>query len=117
MEVGTTTRRLGELKAGNVIADLVGPLGIPTHIENFGTVICVAGGVGVAPVVPIARTLREAGNRVISILGARNKSLMFWEEEHRQVSDDIIITTDDGSYGRKGLVTSRLRKSSRAARK
>jgi len=108
-EAGTTTRRLGELKAGNVIADFVGPLGIPTHIENFGTVICVAGGVGVAPIVPIARVLREAGNKVISILGARNKGLMFWEEELRRVSDDIIITTDDGSYGRKGLVTEPLK--------
>ncbi|HEY83379.1 MAG TPA: sulfide/dihydroorotate dehydrogenase-like FAD/NAD-binding protein [Dehalococcoidia bacterium] len=109
MEVGTTTRRLATLRAGDAIADFVGPLGLPTHIEKFGTVCCVAGGVGVAPVVPIARALRSQGNKVISILGARSKSLLFWEEELRSVSDRLIVTTDDGSYGRKGVVTEPLK--------
>jgi len=109
MEVGTTTRRLATLKAGDSVASFVGPLGQPTHIEKFGTVICVAGGVGVAPITPIARALRKAGNKVISILGARTKDLMFWEDRLRQVSDDLIVTTDDGSYGRKGLVTEPLK--------
>lgn len=108
-EAGTTTRRLAQMKAGDNVLDFVGPLGVPSHIENFGTVICVAGGVGVAPIVPIAGALKEAGNRVISILGARNKGLVFWEDELRKVSDDVILTTDDGSYGRKGLVTEPLK--------
>jgi ferredoxin--NADP+ reductase len=94
---------------GDAIADFVGPLGIPTHIEKFGTVCCVAGGFAVAVVMPIARALREAGNKVISILGARNKDLLFWEDELQRVSDELIITTDDGSYGRKGLVTEPLK--------
>jgi ferredoxin--NADP+ reductase len=109
MEVGTTTRRLAELVTGDYIADFVGPLGIPTHIENFGTVVCVAGGFAVAVIRPIARALREKGNKVISILGARSKDLLFWEDELRQVSDELIITTDDGSYARKGLVTEPLK--------
>ena len=109
MEVGTTTHRLALLEAGDFITDFVGPLGLPAYIENFGTVVCVAGGVGVAPIAPIARALKEKGNRVISIMGARNKSLIFWEEELRRVSDQLIITTDDGSYARKGLVTEPLR--------
>jgi len=109
MEVGTTTRRLATLRAGDAIADFVGPLGLPTHIEKFGTVCCVAGGVGVAPVVPIARALKSQGNKVISILGARSKDLLFWEEELRRVSDQLIVTTDDGSYGRKGVVTEPLK--------
>ena len=109
MEVGTTTRRLATLGAGDVIADFVGPLGNPTEIEKYGTVCCVAGGFAVAVVMPIARALKQAGNRVISILGARNKDLLFWEEELRNVSDELIVTTDDGSYGRKGLVTEPLK--------
>ena len=108
-EAGTTTRRLATLISGDFITDFVGPLGVPTHIENFGIVVCVAGGVGVAPIVPIARALKEAGNKVISILGARNKDLIFWEDELRNVSDELVITTDDGSYGRKGLVTEPLK--------
>ncbi len=87
MEVGTTTYKLALLQAGDYIANFTGPLGLPTHVEKFGTVVCVAGGVGVAPVVPIARAMRRAGNKVISILGARNKELLFWEEEFRNVSD------------------------------
>jgi len=109
MEVGTTTARLALLEAGDSIANFVGPLGLPTHIEKFGTVVCVAGGVGVAPIAPIARGLKEAGNKLISILGARSQNLLFWEDELRRVSDQLIVTTDDGSYGRKGLVTEPLK--------
>lgn len=109
MEVGTTTARLALLGEGDSIANFVGPLGLPTHIERFGTVVCVAGGVGVAPIVPIARGLKEAGNRVISIMGARSQNLLFWEDKLRSVSDQLIVTTDDGSYGRKGLVTEPLK--------
>ena len=109
MEVGTTTSRLALLEAGDFIADFVGPLGLPTHVEKFGTVVCVAGGVGAAPIMPIARVLRREGNKVISILGARSKDLLFWEDELRSVSDQLIVTTDDGSYGRKGLVTEPLK--------
>ena len=109
MEVGTTTARLASLKAGDAIADFVGPLGLPAHIEKFGTIVCVAGGVGVAPIAPIARALKQAGNKIISILGARNKDLLFWEDKLRSLSDQLIVTTDDGSYGRKGLVTEPLR--------
>ena len=109
MEVGTTTKQLAGLKAGEGIQNLIGPLGVPTHIETFGTVVCVAGGVGVAPVYPIARGLKAAGNKVISILGARSKSLLFWEDELRRFSDRMVVTTDDGSYGRKALVTEPLK--------
>jgi ferredoxin--NADP+ reductase len=109
MEVGTTTARLALLGEGDSVANFVGPLGLPTHIERFGTVVCVAGGVGVAPVVPIARGLKETGNRIISILGARSQNLLFWEDKLRSVSDQLIVTTDDGSYGRKGLVTELLK--------
>ena len=109
MEVGTTTRRLAQLGAGDSITDFVGPLGLPTHIEKFGTVVCVAGGFAIATIMPIARAMRQAGNRVLSIMGARSKNLIFWEEELSQVSDQLIVTTDDGSYGRKGLVTEPLR--------
>ena len=109
MEVGTTTHRLALLKAGDSIADFIGPLGLPTHIEKFGTVICVAGGFAVAPIVPIARAMKREGNRVISIMGARSKNLIFWEDELRSVSDELIVTTDDGSYARKGVVTEPLK--------
>lgn len=109
MEVGTTTRRLAQLGTGDNIADFVGPLGLPTHIEKYGTVVCVAGGFAVAPIMPIARAMQQAGNKVISIMGARNKDLLFWEEELRNVSDQLIVTTDDGSYARKGLVTEPLK--------
>ncbi|MFC2018974.1 sulfide/dihydroorotate dehydrogenase-like FAD/NAD-binding protein [Chloroflexota bacterium] len=109
MEVGTTTHRLAQLKAGDSIANFVGPLGLATHIEKYGTVVCVAGGIGVAPIVPIARSLRAAGNKVISIMGARCKELIFWEDRLRAVSDQIIVTTDDGTHARKGLVTEPLK--------
>jgi ferredoxin--NADP+ reductase len=109
MEVGTTTHRLALLETNDSITDFVGPLGLPTHIEKFGTVVCVAGGFAVATIMPIARAMREKGNRVISIMGARNKDLIFWEDELRRVSDQLIVTTDDGSYARKGLVTEPLK--------
>ena len=109
MEVGTTTHRLASLKAGDSIANFIGPLGLPTHIEKLGTVVCVAGGFAVATIFPIARAMRGAGNRVISIMGARNKNLIFWEKELGSTSDQLIVTTDDGSYGRKGLVTEPLK--------
>ena len=109
MEVGKTTRKLAELKAGDAITDFAGPLGLPTHIENYGTVVCVAGGFAVATIMPIARALKEAGNRVITIMGARSKDLLFWEKEVGRYSDELIVTTDDGSNGRKGLVTEPLR--------
>lgn len=104
-EVGRTTVQMGKMRKGDRLRDFVGPLGTPTHIEKVGTVVCVAGGLGIAEIFPIARAMREAGNRVISIIGARTADLLFWEDRMRQVSDDLIVTTDDGSYGRKALVT------------
>jgi ferredoxin--NADP+ reductase len=109
MQVGTTTYKLSCLNAGNTILDLIGPLGLPSEIENFGTVVCIGGGVGVAPVYPIARALKKAGNKVITIMGARSKDLLFWEERLRSVSHELIVTTDDGSYARKGVVTEPLK--------
>ncbi|MFQ5737033.1 MAG: sulfide/dihydroorotate dehydrogenase-like FAD/NAD-binding protein [Thermodesulfobacteriota bacterium] len=109
-EVGKTTAMLGDMGVGDRILDVVGPLGRPTHIENFGIAVCVGGGIGTAPVLPIARALKEAGNRVISIIGARNRSLLILEEEMRGVSDELHITTDDGSYGHHGFVTQVLQK-------
>ena len=109
MRVGTTTFKLSSLNVGDHILNLSGPLGIPSEIDNFGTVVCVAGGVGVAPVYPIARALKQAGNKVITIMGARNKDLLFWEDRLRSVSNELIVTTDDGSYSRKGLVTDPLK--------
>ncbi|MDO8472974.1 MAG: sulfide/dihydroorotate dehydrogenase-like FAD/NAD-binding protein, partial [Dehalococcoidia bacterium] len=105
MQVGTETRYLATLKAGDSLADFVGPLGRPTEIEKYGTVVCVGGGVGVAPIFPIARSLRQAGNKVVGVIGARGKDLLFWEDKMRTVTDELIVTTDDGSYARKGVVT------------
>lgn len=110
-EVGNTTREMGgSIDAGSEILDVLGPLGQPSEIENFGTVICVGGGIGIAPVYPIARAYKEAGNKVISILGARCKDLLIYEAEMRAVSDEVYITTDDGSYGEKGFVTDPLKR-------
>jgi len=103
-EVGKTTMHLGAMEVGDELASFTGPLGNPTEIENYGTVICAAGGLCIALVFPIARALREAGNYVINIIGARNKELIFWEDKMRSVSDELIICTDDGSYGRKAFV-------------
>ncbi|MBI5075273.1 MAG: sulfide/dihydroorotate dehydrogenase-like FAD/NAD-binding protein [Nitrospirae bacterium] len=108
-ELGKSTIQLGKLNPGDSLASFAGPLGHPTEIENFGTVVCMGGGVGIAPIYPIARALREAGNKVISIIGARTKELLFWEEKMRAVSDELIICTDDGSHGRKSLVTEPLK--------
>ena len=109
MQVGTTTYKLAGLNAGDHILDLIGPLGLPSEVENFGTVVCVGGGVGVAPVYPIARALKQAGNKIITIMGARSKDLLFWEDRLRSVSNELIVTTDDGSYARKGVVTEPLK--------
>ena len=108
-EVGDTTRQLGTLKAGEALLDVAGPLGKATEIENYGTVVCIGGGIGVAPVYPIARAYKKAGNRVVSIIGARNADLLIMEKEMRSVSDVLHITTDDGSAGRKGLVVDPLK--------
>ena len=104
-EVGLSSTRLCELNVGDYITDVVGPLGQATHIENFGTVVCAGGGVGIAPMLPIVQALKAAGNKVISVLAGRSKELIILEKEIRESSDEVIIMTDDGSYGRKGLVT------------
>ena len=104
-EVGYSSSLITQMQEGDSFVDFVGPLGIATEIENYGTVLCVGGGVGIAPVHPIARGLKEAGNKVISVLGARSKDLMILEEEMRAASDEVVIATDDGSYGIKGFVT------------
>lgn len=109
MEVGKTSTRLAALQAGDSLETFVGPLGVPTEVEKFGTVCCVGGGFGTATIYPIARAMKEAGNRVVSIIGFRNKDLLFWEDKMRAVSDEVIVTTDDGTYGRKGLVTEPLK--------
>jgi ferredoxin--NADP+ reductase len=109
LEVGTTTKKLACLNAGDSILNFVGPLGRPTEIDHFGTVVCVAGGVGAASLFPISRSLKACGNEVITIMGARTKQLIFWEERLRSISHQLIITTDDGSYGRKGVVTEPLK--------
>ena len=109
MVVGTTTRKLALLDVGDSLVNFVGPLGRPTEVEKFGTVVCVAGGYAVATIAPIARAMREAGNTVISIMGFRTRKLVFWEERLRSVSHELIVTTDDGSYKRKGVVTEPLK--------
>lgn len=108
-EVGKTTRQLGTLSPGDSILDFVGPLGRASHIENYGRVVCVGGGVGVAPVYPIARALKEIGNEVIGIIGARTKDLIFWEDKMRAACSELRVITDDGSYIRKGFVTDVLK--------
>lgn len=107
--VGKTTAELAEMQEGDEIANITGPLGKPTHVEVFGTVVCVGGGIGNAPLLPIAKALKQAGNKIISILGARTKELLVLEDEFARISDELIITTDDGSYGRKALVTEPLK--------
>ncbi len=103
--VGKTTKQLSLMNAGDELPALVGPLGTPTHIEHFGRVVCVGGGIGVAPLHPIAQALKAAGNHVSIIIGARNKDLIILENEMKAIADELIICTDDGSYGRKNLVT------------
>ncbi|MBS3944431.1 MAG: sulfide/dihydroorotate dehydrogenase-like FAD/NAD-binding protein [Melioribacter sp.] len=107
--VGKSTLQLSQMDTGDEIPTVVGPLGKPTHIEKFGTVVCVGGGIGVAPLHPIAQALKKAGNHVITIIGARNKDLIILEEEMKSIADEFILCTDDGSYGRKALVTEPLK--------
>ncbi|WP_106830416.1 sulfide/dihydroorotate dehydrogenase-like FAD/NAD-binding protein [Parabacteroides pacaensis] len=103
--IGTSSKKICALNVGDYITDLVGPLGQATHIEKVGTVICAGGGVGVAPLLPIVEGMKNAGNRVIVVLAARTKELVILEDQMKQYADEIIIMTDDGSYGKKGLVT------------
>ncbi|MCK9280147.1 MAG: sulfide/dihydroorotate dehydrogenase-like FAD/NAD-binding protein [Melioribacteraceae bacterium] len=107
--VGKSTLVLSKMEVGEELPALVGPLGTATHIEKFGTVVCVGGGIGVAPLHPIAQALKNAGNKVIAIIGARNKELIILENEMNAIADEFIVCTDDGSYGRKGLVTEPLK--------
>ena len=104
-KVGLSSIKLCDLNVGDYVTDVVGPLGNPTHIENFGTVVCAGGGVGVAPMLPIIQALKAAGNRVLSVLAGRSKDLIILEDKVRESSDEVIIMTDDGSYGEKGVVT------------
>ena len=103
--VGESTTAICALEPGDCLTDVVGPLGQATHIARFGTVVCCGGGVGVAPLLPIIKAMKEAGNRVVSVLAARTKDLIILEDQVREYSDELIIMTDDGSYGQKGLVT------------
>ena len=110
MEVGKSTRQLGTMDAGDHLLNFVGPLGTASEIEKFGTVVCIGGGVGIAPLYPIIRALKQAGNHVISILGARNEKLLMLENEIEEFSDELFICTDDGSKGTKGFVSDTLQK-------
>lgn len=103
--VGESSSKICALKAGDYLTDVLGPLGQATHVEKVGTVVCCGGGVGVAPLLPIIKAMKEAGNRVITVLAARTKDLIILEDQVRPYSDEVIIMTDDGSYGRQGLVT------------
>ena len=107
-EVGATTRKLGRLKVGDRIADVIGPLGHPTETPRVGEVACLAGGIGAAEALPVVKALREAGNRVTAIVGARTHDLLILEEEMRRAADRLIVTTDDGTYGKHGRVTDAL---------
>ena len=108
--VGKSSEKVCQLEVGDYITDMVGPLGKATHIETFGTVVCAGGGVGVAPMLPIIEAMKAAGNKVISVLGARSKDLIILEDQVRGHSDEVIIMTDDGSYGEKGLITQGVEK-------
>ena len=105
MAVGYSTKKLAELNVGDELVDLVGPLGKPTHIENYGTAICIAGGYGAAPCYLIAKALKDAGNKVYMIMGARTKDLIFWQDKMKDACTELFITTDDGSLGIKGFGT------------
>jgi len=107
-DVGYSSAMINQMEEGSYFKDFVGPLGVASEIENYGTVVCIGGGLGVAPVYPIARALKEAGNKVISVIGARTAELLILEEEMRAVSDELVIATDDGSCGVKGFVTTAL---------
>lgn len=108
--VGRSTEQLAELKEGDQLADIVGPLGKASEIENYGKIVIVGGGVGIAPIHPIAKALKDAGNHVISIIGAKNKDLLFWKDKMEDASHELLIATDDGSEGHKGFVTDLLLK-------
>jgi ferredoxin--NADP+ reductase len=110
MEVGKTTKQLGKLNLGDSLLNFAGPLGQPSEIEKYGTVVCIGGGVGIAPLYPIIRELKQVGNKVISILGARNEKLLMLEKEIEDLSDELHICTDDGSKGQKGFVSDVLQK-------
>ncbi|AHF07396.1 sulfide/dihydroorotate dehydrogenase-like FAD/NAD-binding protein [Desulfitobacterium metallireducens] len=107
-DVGYSSAMINEMQEGSYFQDFVGPLGVPSEIENYGTVVCIGGGLGVAPVYPIARALKEAGNKVISVIGAKNADILILEEEMSAISDEVVVTTDDGSKGVKGFVTNGL---------
>jgi len=109
-EVGKSTQQLGQMEAGNSLLDFIGPLGRPSEIEKYGRVVCIGAGVGIAPVFPITRALKEAGNEVIGIAGARTKELLFWLDEFKAQCDEFHICTDDGSLGEKGFVSDVLKK-------
>ncbi len=108
MEVGKTTKQLGMLNVGDKLLNFAGPLGQPSEIEKYGTVVCIGGGVGIAPLYPVIRELKKAGNYIISILGARNEKLLMLEKEIEEFSDELYICTDDGSKGTKGFVSNVL---------
>jgi len=108
-QVGFTTKQLGTLNAGDSIQHILGPLGHPTEVKKIGTVVCVGGGVGIAEVYPVSRAFKDAGNRVLGIIGSRSKELLILEDKMQKTCDELFITTDDGSYGRKGFVTDTLK--------
>ena len=114
---GKSTAELAGLKVGDHVENILGPLGKPTHIEKFGSVVCVGGGIGNAPLLPIATAMKQAGNKIISIIGARNRELLILESEFKAISDELIVVTDDGSYGRKALVTEPLEEICKGASK
>ncbi len=107
--VGKTTNQMAEMQVGDQLNSIAGPLGTPTHIDNYGTVVTIGGGIGIAPLYPITQAMKAAGNHIITILGARNKDLLILEQEMRSLADELIVTTDDGSHGRSGLVTTALK--------
>lgn len=109
MAVGYSTKKLAELEVGDELVDLVGPLGKPTHIKNYGTVVCIAGGYGAAPCYLIAKAFKEAGNKVYMIMGARTKELIFWQDKMKDACTELFVTTDDGSLGIKGFGTTVLK--------
>ena len=108
-EVGASTARMAQVKVGECFADLLGPLGAPTHVSKIGTVVCVGGGIGIAPVHPIAQAMKAAGNRVIGVLAARNSGLLFFRDEMKKACDEVRVWTDDGSEGKKGLATDSIK--------
>jgi len=109
LEVGKTTRELGKMKAGDKLFSLVGPLGLPTHLHQYGTVVSIGGGIGLALMYPVVRALRGAGNKTVNIIGARNEKLLIYEDEIKSVSDEFYVCTDDGSKGHKGFVSDILK--------